>query len=76
MNISTSVRYMGRFRTNRFNPWTNLHKMLNQNKPKVVEEEVQVVTSKVSKFVEFFVKYYSNNLTCRAFGKEEIFLYF
>lgn len=33
---------MGRFRRERFNPWTNLNKMLNQKKPKVVEEEKEV----------------------------------
>lgn len=29
---------MGRFRTNRFNPWTNLQKTIGQKKPAAVED--------------------------------------
>lgn len=39
---------MGRFRTNRFNPWDNLNKMLNQKKIKATEDDVPTVKSEVS----------------------------
>ncbi|XP_025413035.1 28S ribosomal protein S18c, mitochondrial [Sipha flava] len=39
-NIGVSIRYMGRFRRERFNPWTNLNKMLNQQKKKAIQEDV------------------------------------
>lgn len=30
---------MGRFRKTRFNPWTNLNKMLNKENVKAIEED-------------------------------------
>lgn len=38
---------MGRFRRERFNPWTNLNKMLDQHKRKTVQEDVQELKSQV-----------------------------
>lgn len=38
---------MGRFRTNRFNPWTNLQKTIDKKKPNAVDEDVQALKSKV-----------------------------
>lgn len=48
IHVGVNVRYMGRFRTNRFNPWDNLNKMLGKNNTKVVEEnEEQTFKSEV-----------------------------
>lgn len=41
---------MGRFRTNRFNPWTNLNKMLDQKNTKTVDEEVITFKSEVNEY--------------------------
>jgi len=38
---------MGRFRTNIFNPWTNLQKTIDKKKTKAVDEDVQALKSKV-----------------------------
>lgn len=44
---------MARFRKDRFNPWTNLNKMLNQKKVKSKEEDVQEIKSEVGIFIFF-----------------------
>lgn len=38
---------MGRFRTNRFNPWTNLQKTIGQKKPDVVDGDVPAFKNEV-----------------------------
>ncbi|XP_026809882.1 28S ribosomal protein S18c, mitochondrial [Rhopalosiphum maidis] len=45
ISIGVSTRNMGRFRTNRFNPWTNLQKYTDKKKTKVVNEDVQAFKS-------------------------------
>ncbi|KAL4112255.1 hypothetical protein QTP88_016076 [Uroleucon formosanum] len=45
ISIGESTRYMGRFRTNRFNPWTNLQKITGQKKTETTDGEVQAVKS-------------------------------
>jgi len=47
---------MGRFRRDRFNPWTNLHKMLGQKNAKTVVEEVEPFESKVNALCIIFVE--------------------
>lgn len=47
ISIGESTRYMGRFRTNRFNPWTNLQKITGQKKTETTDGEVQAVKSEV-----------------------------
>lgn len=44
---------MGRFNTNRFNPWTNLHKMLGQKVTKTVVEDVEPFKSEVCRCIIF-----------------------
>ncbi|VVC43087.1 Ribosomal protein S18 [Cinara cedri] len=62
MNIAVSVRNMGRFRRERFNPWTNLNKMLDQKKSKVVKDEEQTFKSK--HLVDITNPYQKEKQTC------------
>lgn len=52
ISIGESTRYMGRFRTNRFNPWTNLQKITGQKKTETIDE-VQVVKSEVRTIITY-----------------------
>jgi len=44
---------MGRFGTNRFNPWTNLQKTLGQKKPKAVDEDGPAFKSEVGTYTTY-----------------------
>lgn len=55
---------MGRFRSERFNPWTNLNKMLDLQKKKAIQEDVQELKSEVNivfsqgAFFDFFYMFF------------------
>lgn len=55
---------MGRFRRERFNPWTNFNKMMDQQKKKAIQEDVQELKSEVNivysrdVFFDFFLFFF------------------
>jgi len=46
---------MGRFRTNKFNPWTNLQKTIGQKKTEAIDGDVQVFKSEVGTIVTYIL---------------------
>jgi len=46
---------MGRFRTNRFNPWTNLQKITGQKKTEAIDGDVPAFKSKVGTIITYIL---------------------
>jgi len=55
ISIGVSTRYMGRFRTNRFNPWTNLQKTIGPKKTEAIDGDVQAFKSEVGTIITYIL---------------------